>query len=614
MKKGQTTIILFILVVSIFGAGFAPTQNVSAYQALASGDQLFYTADFSYIYDYDLRVLFQTDLSPSYNSYWDIAHNEMISVEEHSYDISSVTTTDNDLRHTWKYQDTYRNDYWDYYYYDYILSNWVFDYSGSNTNLNTGADSYLELIPFLAPIINLDFMYIGSMLTYTHTTSQSYTVNGITTSYTVDVYSYVYADSGMDSYSYYNIFCDNYFDYSYSYTYFVDSSTGFVLECEYIYDSEEWSNFADEYSTSLGTNITRDYYSHDFVEYHWYLDHTTAGLSSPVVDADLPGLEWDWFYNYDMTGDSDYVTVYFWLYDASLMDLEIYLDGNLIDTIYGISSGYHFYDVYVGDVPVGPNSKELRFKLTDLSGYNHNAEYYLWMYDIRIDWPQINGPNGEYWYELGKTETLYWQLTDANFDPQFFEFKFNGTVLDSGLWFDGKSFGLNLHDNIFSVGNYTVHIYAIDTMGHESYLDLTIHALEAIDTTSPTVTNPADIYMKPGESKEINWVITDDNPSSFKVKRNGTVLIDQPWSINNFNVNVSLDTLSLGTWIFEIEVKDSFGNINYDTVYVYVTEEGTSPTEPSGSNTVTLDAPGLIFAVIGFLSITALTVYVKKRK
>ena len=60
-----------------------------------------------------------------------------------------------------------------------------------------------------------------------------------------------------------------------------------------------------------------------------------------------------------------------------------------------------------------------------------------------------------------------------------------------------------------------------------------------------------------------------------------------------------------------IEVWDQNGNYNNDTVIVYVTETGTSPT---GTNTITLDAPGIIYALIGFLSITAFTVYVRKRK
>ena len=610
MKRGIGYIICANLLIIFFVGSLINVNPVNAYQSLSTDDQLLYYADYSHISDYNYQLLFENDSSPMYNSFWDMNHNEITSYELHSYSIAIAFASDYELRHTMSFQDTYRNDYWDYYYYDYFSPGWFLGSSGSYNELMTDGYSSIEYLMHYNPVLNLDIMYSFGSSLYDSTISKSYTVNGISNMYTVDVYTYSFGDAGVNSYSYIDILYDEYYDYSYDYTYYVDSATGFLLEVEYIYDSQYWADFDSVYSTTVGTNVTRHYYDNYHNELHYYLLNTNAGLD-PVSDANLPGLEWDWVFNYDITGSSDYVTAYFWLFDSSLMDIDVYLDGKYIETLIGLTAGYYFYDVYIGDIPVSYDDHRLKFVVTDYFDVSHVVEYSLTMFDQRLDWPQINGPSGERWYEIGTTEIIYWTLTDDNYDFDWFEFKFNGTLIDDGIWSDSETLGLNLHSYISSPGDYLVSIFANDTQGHESYKDLMVHASYSADSTNPSVSSPADIYMKPGENKEINWTISDDNPSSYIVKQNGSIIVDLPWSINNFNVNVSLNTLALGTWVFEIEVKDSFGNINYDTVYVYITEEGINPT---GSNTITLDAPGLIFAVIGFLSISALTIYVKKRK
>ncbi|MHA1217198.1 MAG: hypothetical protein ACTSSN_08135 [Candidatus Heimdallarchaeaceae archaeon] len=611
MKKGKGYIICANLLIIFFVGSLINVNPVNAYQSLSTDDQLLYYADYSHISDYNYQLLFETDLSPMYNSFWDMNHNEFTSYELHSYSIAIAFASDYELRHTMSFKDTYRNDYWDYYYYDYFSPGWFLGSSGSYNELMTDGYSSIEYLMHYNTVLNLDIMYSFGSSLYDSRISKSYTVNGISNMYTVDVYTYSFGDAGVNSYSYIDILYDEYYDYSYDYTYYVDNATGFLLEVEYIYDSQYWADFDSVYSTTVGTNVTRHYYDNYHNEYHFYLINTNAGLN-PVSDANLPGLEWDWVFNYDITGSSDYVTAYFWLFDSSLMDIDVYLDGKYIETLIGLTAGHYFYDVYIGDIPVSYDDHRLKFVVTDYFDVSHVVEYSLTMFDQRFDWPQINGPEGDKWYEIGSTDTIFWTLTDENHDPDYYEFSFNGTILSSGPWSYDQVIGFNLHDKIFSPGDYLISIYASDLMGHETYKNLTIHA--SSDFVPPVVNSPADIYMKPGENKEIIWTISDDNPSSYKVKQNGSIIIDLPWAINNFNVNVSLNTLTLGTWVFEIEVKDSYGNINYDTIYVYVTEEGVNPTEPTGSNTITLDAPGLIFAVIGFLSITALTVYVKKRK
>jgi hypothetical protein len=609
LKRGIGYLICANLVLTIFIGGLVNISPVNAYTTLALDDQLLYSNDYSYISDYNYQVFFEDDLSPMYNSYWDDTHYEYNALEMHSYTIATAYASDYELRHTWTFQDTYRDDYWDYYIYDYPSSGWILSSSNFDNSLYSGGNSMLEYIRHYNPVINLDVLDMFGSMMYQSTTSTSYIVNGISNSYTVDIYTYSVGDSGSNNYSYYDIFYDEYYTITTDYTYYVDNATGFLLEVEYTQEETYWADFDSVYSTSVGTNITRHYNSYYQNSAHFHLEKTTAGLN-PVFDANLPGLEWDWVFDYTLKGDSDFVRVYFWLFDVSLMDIDIYFDEVYRDSILGISNGYHYYDVFIGDIPVSYDCHNMKFVITDKSAGSHMATYMLHMCDNRLDWPQINGPIGDAFYELGTSKTYYWTLTDNNFDPNYYEFIFDGTIISSGPWFDGQLLALNALASITVAGDYLVSIFANDTMGHETYRTLMIHA-SAGDFDPPTITNPPDVYMKPGESKEISWVLTDANPSHFKVTRNGTMLLDQPWALNNFNVNVSLDTLSLGTWVFEIEVWDNNGNYNNDTVIVYVTETGTNPT---GTNTITLDAPGVIYALIGFLSIAALSVYVKKRK
>ncbi len=610
MKRGTGYIICANLVITILIGGLINVNPVNAYSPLSLGDQLFYTADFSHENDYISSTFFLTDMTPMYFSDQHISHYEFDSIEKHSYTIGNTYSSYYDIRHTSTYQDTYRDEYWNNYEYNYVSSSWDWISGGTYNQLYSGSNTMYQSMGYNASTHILDPAGPFSSTTYDHTTSKTYTINGISTSYTVDVYVYAAGGAGMNPYTYFDIPYDEYWDDLFVYTYYVDVSTGFVLELE-IDETYHYSAFIDNiYSVSVGSNITYVYDDLTHNVYHMYLAQTTAAYGS-TADADLPGIEWDWGYSYEMTGYKNYVDVWFWLYDSSPVDLDIYKEGIYIETIFGLTAGHHSYRLYYDDIPPSFASMEFKIVATDVYDPSHQTEWMMWISDYRLDWPQINGPTGEYWYDLGTSKTFYWTLTDDNMDPHYYEFKLDGFILAEGLWFDGQVLALNAEIEITTPGDYVVNISANDTMGHESYKTLTIHAGTG-DRIPPTVTSPADIYMKPGEIKQIDWVLTDDNPSHFKVTRNGTSILDQPWAINNFNVNVSLDTLVLGTWIFEIEVWDLYGNYNNDTVMVYVTETGTNPTGPS--NTITLDAPGIIYALIGFLSITAISVYVKKRK
>ena len=93
MKRGQTTIILTILVVSVFVVGFTPTKTSAGYTSLIAGDQLLYKNVFNFYEDLEQQMFHQTDVSPLAESWWIIDHWDYVYDEMESYTINSIDTT-----------------------------------------------------------------------------------------------------------------------------------------------------------------------------------------------------------------------------------------------------------------------------------------------------------------------------------------------------------------------------------------------------------------------------------------------------------------------------------------------------------------------------------------
>ncbi len=301
----------------------------------------------------------------------------------------------------------------------------------------------------------------------------------------------------------------------------------------------------------------------------------------------------------------------------------VYSDTNWTVAIYKHDGfGYIFYDWWVGF----QNDSIGFWDFLSMGTYDYWIHFYdnvgvfqdIYLTvevldDILLEYPQINGhAPGEIDYHIGDSKTMFWTLNDDN--PNYFEFLLDGAILDSGSWTDGKTFGLNLKDWIFTPGDYNITIIASDMTGYVSFYELIIHATDgtSVDTVPPSINGPTStIYMEVGEDKEIKWVLFDDNPFEYEVFKNGALYDNDTWITPNIDVIVDLDTLGLGTWTFEIKAYDTLGYNNTATVTVVVEEA-------SGNNndgqTIQLDAPNILYVALGFLSVTALIAVYRKKK
>ena len=531
MNKGKGYIITLNIILAMFFGGLVNVNTVSAYQHLNIGDQLLYYASYNHYYDENNMMLFENELS-EYDSYYDIYHQEFNADEFHSYTVKNDFTSYTEGRRVSNYIDTFRNEYNDHYSYNYDYPSWEYEWGYSNSDLYSSSSTWISSYNNYDGLCNADIPnYFGSAY-YLYNEMRGYTINGYYNTYNCSVYYYGYGYSDTYNYTMYNITYEYNSYYYYDAYFYIDQDTGFILEYYESYYANDWANF-DQYAEypDIYCNVSYNYNYYVSNNYNWYLTETSAAYGY-AVDADLPAIEWDWGYEYAIYPGLEYLTIYFSLFDSyGSCTIDVYLEGTYLDTINRVP-GYQSYDLKVKDLAIMGYDPTLKFVVTDNSGMGHTTTFNIWLNDYRDDYPIINGP--DYWdYKIGDTKTLHWELKDYNNDADYYELKFNGTLLLNESWYDGKIIGFNLQDYIFTPGSYEIKIKAVDMMGFTTYKFVTINAYDEIPTTptEPTGTNTG-------------------------------------------------------------------------------TDTGTT----SGTNTVTLDAPTLLYTILGIIGFLSLTVLIRRRK
>ncbi|MHA2096461.1 MAG: SBBP repeat-containing protein [Candidatus Hodarchaeales archaeon] len=125
---------------------------------------------------------------------------------------------------------------------------------------------------------------------------------------------------------------------------------------------------------------------------------------------------------------------------------------------------------------------------------------------------------------------------------------------------------------------------------------------KVIDTTSPVISSPADIFYIQGSINHvITWNVSDNNPSRFIITRNGVLIISTSW--DGSDISISVDDLTIGPHSFNCTVIDQIGNSAYDLVTVQVssvTDSATITTIPitTTSLSTTDPTPGFILPFI----------------
>ncbi|MFC1786953.1 hypothetical protein ACFLY8_02855 [Halobacteriota archaeon] len=86
----------------------------------------------------------------------------------------------------------------------------------------------------------------------------------------------------------------------------------------------------------------------------------------------------------------------------------------------------------------------------------------------------------------------------------------------------------------------------------------------------PTITTPPDQTVEVDRTNYITWNVTDNDPKNYWVLRNGVEVVAPTAYTSGVEVNVEIDTSTLGIWNYTIFANDTTGNVATDEVIITV--------------------------------------------
>ena len=137
-----------------------------------------------------------------------------------------------------------------------------------------------------------------------------------------------------------------------------------------------------------------------------------------------------------------------------------------------------------------------------------------------------------------------------------------------------------------------------------SYNSVNLTLGEGGDTTPPTSNSPSDASYTQNSQATIGWILQDETGAgNYTVYRNGTIQNSSTAWINNINLNVWVNTTTIGNnWNYTIYFNDSSGNEGTpDSVFINITPPYFTVILNSPANeTITNDnTPDFNFTVTG---------------
>jgi peptide/nickel transport system substrate-binding protein len=190
--------------------------------------------------------------------------------------------------------------------------------------------------------------------------------------------------------------------------------------------------------------------------------------------------------------------------------------------------------------------------------------------------PGISGPLMVMFPEGETGHTITWTLTDDH--PGTYEIFLNESLgggiwdwsrIQEGLWNSTpKSLVISLDG--LSAGIHQFVILAFDESGNDASNSVLVYVL---DMTPPEVSHPEDIDFNNGTlGNYVNWTASDDNPFSYAISVNGTLVDGGWWNSSSEFFIYNLDYLAPGSYNVSIIVFDAGLNMATDEVWVSVKE------------------------------------------
>jgi hypothetical protein len=183
--------------------------------------------------------------------------------------------------------------------------------------------------------------------------------------------------------------------------------------------------------------------------------------------------------------------------------------------------------------------------------------------DIRK--PVITSPGDREFLYGTKNSTITWTVADEN--PKTLKIYVN-SALNKTVGWASSPFNCTFNVTGYALGRYSVQLVADDKNSNEAKDTINLRIYENI---TPVIVGPSDVeYYFNETGHSIRWNITEAHMDMYMVIRNGTALTNGSLQSEKPYVLVSVDGLSIGTYVYSCRVNDTSGNFAIDNVTVSV--------------------------------------------
>jgi hypothetical protein len=192
--------------------------------------------------------------------------------------------------------------------------------------------------------------------------------------------------------------------------------------------------------------------------------------------------------------------------------------------------------------------------------------------DTDVRPPVFSSPGDQEFLVGSENITVTWHIEDEY--PSEIALYLDGNLEDEVDW-TNSSYEYTYNVTGFELGLYELRFVATDQNDNSIEDMITVRIYENV---TPSLSGPDDVeffFTETGYS--LRWNISEENPASYVLKRNGTEVESGSVDLLEPYVEVSLDDLSIGIHVYILTVNDTSGNEATDEVLVNVLPDMVSP-------------------------------------
>jgi len=208
--------------------------------------------------------------------------------------------------------------------------------------------------------------------------------------------------------------------------------------------------------------------------------------------------------------------------------------------------------------------------------------------DIRD--PVIVSPGDQDFLQGTENITINWTVSDEH--PQEIKLYLNGAVNKTVTWATSP-YNFTYNATKFGLGHYTMRLVAKDKNNNQAEDTIVVRIYENV---TPVVYGPEDLeYYFAQTGHSLRWNVTDEHMDKYVIRRNDTSVASGSLNPDSPFVIISVDGLTIGTYVYSFMANDTSGNQATDNVTVRVKRDDVAP--------VISYAPANVYYVRGDLSI-----------